>query len=390
MNKPITLTTFFLLFLELEMVLYFLNDDIYFQLSGFYMPAFIALIFGCLKILTGDIKFGIPQVALILFIFLCACSYLLNWGVNERGYTLSYIFLIALTFILISTDLKEEQKNGVCNAYIFAAVIIAAIILLFRVEYYEGVSRLTIKVGDRPKIDPNYLAFFFVGPFILSAKRMIEVAGNAKKTIFLLCMLLFGVATLVTGSRGALVSILLAACCFYIKILCWLKKNRRNTQILCILLLTFCGIAVCIFLFSDEIISRLDITTWMDASNLRRLKLWKNALEAISHKPIFGYGLAGTSKSFVSVTGEAEPAHSTVLEIAGQVGIPSVIIILFLFCYAAKKGNFFAKLICLCTIITTIFISAETTVVFWLNLGIAFLMNKKVKMDEGFNCERLN
>ena len=124
-----------------------------------------------------------------------------------------------------------------------------------------------------------------------------------------------------------------------------------------------------------------DINTWIDASNLRRFELWKNALSMIFKRPLFGYGLGNT----VATIGNA--AHNSYLELCAHFGLVGGITIMVLFGRLIfKKGNVFMRALILSTAVWAIFISAEATMFLWLNVSLCIL-SERIEKERELNHE---
>lgn len=120
----------------------------------------------------------------------------------------------------------------------------------------------------------------------------------------------------------------------------------------------------------------LDPGNWMDASNMRRFALWKNAIEKILERPLLGHGLGNTA----TVIGSA--AHNTYLELCVHLGLSGGLLFLLLMALVFfRKNNIYAKAILFSTAIWAVFISAEVTMYLWLNLslGIAYCLLEQKK-----------
>lgn len=359
----------FIFFIAIELIAYFLNDDTFFQLSGFYLPLLAALAFG-IPLLFNE-HYDTFQLCELLMLLLLLINSLINFANLERGYILSYIIGLLLLMELSSIKLDKKLIDKLLLCYILAAFIMALLIIIFRHRYYENVSnRLTIKIGDNTVIDPNYLASFMVVPCLLAFNKVLKSKSNYR-LINLLIFTVIALGITLTGSRGAFVSSAVSV------VFMTLAMSKHKIKCLLLILVVFISSAVILYMTtsSDNIIRFLDVRTWFDSSNSRRLRLWRNAFIAIGQNPIIGYGAEGSEKIIGGVMGDYEPAHNTFIEIWVQEGILFLgCLAVFFICIFKSKKSLLAKSICIATAVSSIFISAEATIWFWLNMGLSVLL----------------
>ncbi len=378
----------FLILVCMEIVFYFLNDDKYFQLSGFYLPLLFSLIIGAFLFFNDFWRLEKPQIALLGCGVCALLSFLLNIGNNERGYTFSYLFLLAISFLLLTIELRDREKDLLYYAYITMGVIISLIVIIFRHRYYQlEKDRITMQIFDNPSIDPNYLSFFLLAPVILAFQEMIRQKNIWLKIVFFIAMAIEIISILMTGSRGAFLALFLAA--LYIvyrkyrkQIVRFFKSLTWKKGLICGGI-AFAGIAVVFLCMPSFMRNRFFVlSTWLDKSNQRRLELWWNALVALQSAPIYGFGLSQTQNSFGAITGVFEPAHNTVFEIWGQLGVLGLACVVYLFVSVFQQKNVtYAKAICIATIVASVFISTEATLAFWLNITLSLLLSNKEKLN---------
>ncbi len=366
-----TLEFFFTLCVFAELVLCFLNSDRYFQLSGYYYPLFGALLFGGLVSLRQK-TVHINQILTIIFVFYIMLICAFNGSYNA-GYLYSYLCLLLFFYVMNSDAISSKTVYRMVCFYIIGAMIIVLLMIVFRVRYYEEVAnRITIQVLGRPKIDPNYLAAYLVGPAVFSLVLYFKLS----KKVFIYAFIFIAVGILLTGSRAALLALILALLpyTFYI------RKRVNNRLLFGVVIVLFFVIFVTLSLTSD-IFSRFKISGLFDGSNYRRVELWGNAWEAIMQRPIFGYGITPSSQIIGEATGEYGPAHNTFLEIWLQTGMIGLFFMFFFIIMPVLRNpSCFSKSILIGTLFTVLMISAEATLFFWIN--IVFINNNFIRSNE--------
>ena len=367
-KKPILLHLF-VACMMLQLIAYFLNSDMYFQLSGMFIFLFGAILVGLLWVFfyVWRKPVNFYQCAVVLLLVCMLISTIANYEVVESGYLLSYMFLICMTFLFASMDLDEQDLKRIGGAYVALAVIISLLIIVVHKRFYaEESNRITIQIGSNPLIDPNYLGACLVGPSFLSMKWAMEERKKLRYWI-LTAILLVGI--FMTGSRGAL----LAWGGGVAVVFCKLFFHHLTPKKFGLLILGGIAalVAVLRFIPAAYVERMLDPGNWMDASNMRRFALWKNAIEKILERPILGHGLGNTA----TVIGAA--AHNTYLELCVHLGLVGGLLFLAVMMLVFfRKNNIFAKAILFSTAIWAVFISAEVTMYLWLNLSLCIAYHR--------------
>lgn len=374
-RRPIW-TGLFVAFMCLQIISYFLNSDRYFQLPGMYVFLFCALAVGflwtVLNIWKKPIRF---YQTLILVILVCmVISAVINSSALESGYLLSYLFLMFMTFLFCSMSFEEADLKKISTAYVILGAVISLLIIVFHKRFYADESnRITIQIGSNPLIDPNYLGACLVGPSFLSLKA--AMSDRKWRKLNWIATALIAVGMFMTGSRGAMVAwavgVFIIACEKFF-------KNFTRKKLAFLIIVGVLGVIAAFIVIPKAYLERMfDINTWIDASNLRRFELWKNALDMIFKRPFFGYGLGNT----VQTIGNA--AHNSYLELCAHFGLIGGIALIVLFAKLIfKKGDVFMRALILSTAVWAIFISAEATMFFWLNTSLCILSDR-IEKEKG-------
>ena len=358
----------FIFFLMVELVLFFLNGDQYFQLSGWYLPLLGALLFGIPSLLKNKYTFLRMLPIILLLVFILGC--IVNFLHLDRGYTFSYLMGLAILVEFAIVRLSEKSFNKILYAYVISALVISLLILLVRQRYYDlDSTRLTIQIASNPRIDPNYLAAFLVAPFIIALDKLRDKSTKISQKILLGIMTaIVALGILLTGSRGAYVSVVLGIAVLFIsKKILKSKKVWKYTAAVLVLLL------IVLLLLPQESKDRFfNIGAWFaDRSNLRRFELWGNALKAVLHYPALGYGSVSTATIIGETIGIFEPAHNTLLDLCLQQGLLFLLLFTLICVVIVFNKNKLARSICIATLVTGIFIGSEACFYLWFNLGLA-------------------
>ena len=376
------LVKLYIVFMTMQILFYFLNSDQYFQLSGMYIFLLGASLFGMLWLLLNiwNRPVNIYQTIIVLLFICVIISIVANSSAIERGYLLSYILLMFTALIFASMDFTKKELDRLSQAYIWFGVIVSLLIIVVHKRFYaEESNRITIQLGTNPLIDPNYLGACLVAPSFLALYKAFEGSKKYRRISWIATFIII-TGVFLTGSRGAL----LAWGVGVFLIFCKKFFHRPNIKKVALFIATcMIGVVAALIIIPEAYFERMfDMGTWMDPSNMRRLSLWKNAIDYIGQRPLLGYGLGNT----VATVGEA--AHSTYLDIFVQTGvIGGFLFVLLLVALLLKKSNVFMKAIIASTIVWAVFIAAEATMYLWLNISlcIAYSNLKKGDFDEK-NC----
>ena len=369
----------------LEILFMFANRNEYFQLSGWYYPLIISVLAGVLPVTNNVHRIKKFSVLALLFLLLICCSAIVNINMINSGYALSYALSLVILFIFSELDFEKKQLDRIAICYGISGLIITFSILFFRVRYYElTTSRLTIQFLGGPKIDPNYLGGYLVSAATISIAYSMIADSKKIKLFFILSYLISTFGTLLTGSRGALIALIIVTFFFIL-------DRSRKSAISFLVIVAFLIIGYLFihrYLSSDTLTRLSNISEWLsDGSNVRRFSLWKNAWNSIRKSPILGYGMAGTKEINEYAGNIGQPAHCTYLEMWCQLGIFSLVILLLMAISIFKYKNKTSFLILLATFIPAIFISAECGFCFFFNIAFSYSicelqLHEKEKINE--------
>ena len=135
-KKPILLKLF-VLFMVAQILVYFLNSDQYFQLSGMYIFLLGAIASGFVLfwISVWNKPINMYQVIIILLFACMVTSIIGNLSSNESGYLLSYLLLLLMTLLFSSLDIDKSDLKKLYSAYIILALIISLLIIIVHKRY---------------------------------------------------------------------------------------------------------------------------------------------------------------------------------------------------------------------------------------------------------------
>ncbi len=377
----------FVIFLCAQIVFYIINEDMYLQLSGSYIFILLAFVFGLPSFLKGLSKLTTQHLMVILCVVPSIAFSTVKSGVAERGYFLSYIFLIMLLLCFLTIPFSNREISWISKSYVAFALVASFCIIVFQKRFYaDEADRISVQLFNNPIFDPNYLGATMVAPFFISAYYALENKRTETKVLWIFLGLIIALGVFMTGSRGAMVSLASGiVIIFFGKT--FNKKNKKHAFKIILGLVAVVGIVMLIL--PKQFYDRLfDFNSWLDSSNLRRFALWENAILSIVKKPLFGYGIGSTATLI------GQPAHNTFLEICVHLGLFGGVLPIYFLMYAIfSKNNLYVKAIAFSTVVWAVFIAAEMTLAFWLNMAFCTLLTnreKKKKVKNGkYNRSRL-
>lgn len=236
------------------------------------------------------------EIDKISFVFLIYAFYTLLTPIysisasKSFSNSISFLSNIALVFIcgkLVSYNKKEITFLKIALA--FAGVL--AICLTFIFAGYSYDMRLSIHIGGK-EIDNNTLNGYVF--FLLASVSLIYF--EKKKFLFIVPLLAIFVFTLMTGSRGALISMLV------ITLFVALYINRRKIRFIHLIFIAFAFLLIVIsmpllkYVVPESVLGRFSGASFTDGTY--RLAIWKSLFRAFSEanlaRQLFGFGL-GTS-----------------------------------------------------------------------------------------------
>ena len=366
----------------------FCNPDPYFGIADHYifLCAYILIFFLCNKriIINNDTQICIFMIGWLLL----SCVVPLFTGDLSSGYALSY-FLYALTLLLVNgTRHSKKNVEFFLNSYILSAVIICALIVVFRYDYYgSGGERITIKIFGNPAIDPNHLGAYLVVPFTLCYGRLL------KKFKWMNCVatLLVAAGMFSTASRGAMLAAFMGV---FVTTFLYLKKRKKQRRVktkkikvkkilIIAAVILICCIVVAKYVPINSLIRLFNFSGYDDASNSKRFANWLAGLQAFFQRPLFGYGPRGEMGIIEAVTGMSRISHSTYIAALIQFGSIGVLLFGVYICYMLRKNKNSCTVIgsIVATLVVCVFVSAQVAVFLWVPLIMASIVGNYEEKD---------
>jgi len=260
---------------------------------------------------TAPPLYRLPEAwCTLIYLFVAFLSYserdLSIMGFGELEKILAILSLFIATVIM--TDTEERFRR-----IILFAVAGQTICSLYVVRQWLQFSYSVRSFGGLTD-DANYFAIAVVLWLPVALLSITGARSRLEQTFYAVCTLTMLVGFLISGSRGGLLGLALAALLLILRS----KERLRN-----LLLTAAAGLvlgAVSLFKHGSALNRFLHPSAGDVASTHARLNLWAAALTAFKSHPLFG---AGALDFTVALSHDARynVAHNTYLDVLGQLGI---------------------------------------------------------------------
>jgi len=335
--------------------------------SIFALPKFILLLSGTviitlfwlIKLLFSaelKIKLGVLELAAIILFILISLSFILsiNYSTSLFGdYTRFegfFTYLAYVSLFIVAGQLAWNNQRIIYLAYflVTGASIVSAIGILqyfgyniISVNAHFNIHRSSGMFGN-----PSLLAGYLVLVFPVSLALFFRARDSIITALLGLASLLIFIATMTSFTRGGWLAILLTTLIFFI----WSRKNwfQKKAKIIAVIftmLSTILLLLVYTSTASSEInlVDRIKSATQPSSGSLgTRWEIWRGSLELIKERPLLGSGpdtfalVFPRHKSAKLTASQSyhelnDNAHNYLLQIAVTLGIPALLIFIFIF-----------------------------------------------------------
>ncbi len=321
------------------------------------------------------IKISSFQICIILWAMFEAASFL--WTIQTArtlDILVTYLMMAVLVFAISIFPFTEKEFESILTFYAIGALILSFLVLIFgqmdEGSIYSG--RLTLKILGAYQ-DPNDLGASLLAPAFYSLYRTFKKGNLFWNIFFAVSFMAMSVATLATGSRGALVAYAFAILVFVL--MASSKKGRL------IILVSVPFILIIAYLVLRSVLdvytfNRLfDFGDYTDGNG--RIRIWLSALSQIIYHPFLGQGIASHMGYFLQNRGIALAMHNSYLAMLFEVGLVGLALFFYptiksLFYAAKKKNGMICAAICSC-MLAAFFLDALLVRYLWNAIIIAML-----------------
>lgn len=296
------------------------NQLIYWSSVGIVIFVFF------IQILHSNLKLNKYLVWMLSFLIVASLSVVWSYQRNLTMDGIKNMLVIAIMYIFISNSIENEKNfYEILRLFVFSKIIMAAFIIISIDLSTLGAMRIGFEsLGEQwnaNNIGMNMALSSFM-TFIILKKE------NSRRTRvrYYFLILLFGIITLLTGSRKALFVLL-----FSISLYSVLSARRHKyfkVMLMTIVAILTIYLTMNISFLYNVIGSRLESMLSMftgqgviDRSTRIRMEMIEYGKYWFRQKPILGYGLNNYRALYGEVTGNYSYAHNNYVELLVGVGI---------------------------------------------------------------------
>lgn len=304
------------------------------------------------------------------------------------------ILLVMISLIFFSTEIEEEDHKYLDYLWMIAGLFFVVLFISGRTSQVGWGTRQTITILGT-KTDANEFASFFVISLPIALHYFICKNGFFNKLLSSVLLISGTYVVLMTGSRGALLSLVVA---LLVTLFISKKFTARNTVFIILLALTLVFIIpnYIMPLIPKATLSRLSLESMMNGNSTGRSDIWRAALDKYaSGNPIrwvFGYGYWGLSvTTWTGTTGTMHNQYLQQLIAYGVIGLVLYVNLLFRayrrlnLGFNRYKGAFIGILFMGLTITM-----GPSYKMLWILLFMAGITSKEVENENGRNSDLYN
>jgi len=313
--------------------------------------------------------------------------------INGDFYKYFSLFIQGIIVFYVFTSIFESSDfTLIANSIVFYTVISFFIgIFQFNIgvsDEYQVVSSNGVEFYSRPipnGFDPNYYYLNIIFPIVYLQSRQRHVKNIITKFIFWLLILLFFINALFTGSKSAF--IITTAVYFYYTLSTFraFLTNILLLAIFIILILPVIGDFLSFSIIRYQTFFTGDIESITTGRNI----LWKDSFEVFLENPVFGLGLGQIvslfSSRLMNLSIGGATTHNTIIHTLAETGIlgftlwASPVVLELKKSFKAKNFTF---VLLLTTLTMMLSIDAGYYKIFFLYLGLSYILNDEKKLLE--------
>lgn len=252
----------------------------------------------------GRLRYRHSTMLTAWFLYVTYYAVSILWSVNLSAaltYVIGYIQFFILAFLFSSESIDNEDIRHLENAWIFIAI--------FCIIVFMAGSGKVINWGGRSTLymlgaytDPNEFGGYFCIPVALMCRRLFSEKGR-KGIIYLILIILSAYIVLKTGSRGALLALIISV---MIAMFQAIKMSIKNTILIIIITIVSYFVILNFVLpqISESVLSRLSLASLEADGGSERKLIWTMAINYFYNESLFRqlFGLGIFGGTFYNVT----------------------------------------------------------------------------------------
>ena len=313
------------------------NQIFYWSSYGIMMfTFFVNLLYLNLK-LNKYLLWFLTFFSIVMFSMLWA--YQKNWTIDG----IKSVFVMITVYVFISNIIENERNfYEVLKLFVFSKIITAAYIIISIDISSIGVMRIGIEsLGEQWNAN-NIGMSMAISAFLAFAILKKEKSSRTRLFYYFLISL-FGIITLLTGSRKALFVLLFAISLYAV-------LNARSHKYFKAMLILVAGITVLYLTMNvpilydvmgsriETMLNRLTGQGVVDRSTRLSMEMIDYGMHWFGQKPILGYGINNFRALYGDITGNYTYAHNNYVDLLVGVGALGTLIYYLGHLYIIKKS----------------------------------------------------
>lgn len=293
--------------------------------------------------------------------------------------TVVMIFVLFMALILVCKGLDEDELHFISIGFLLGGLIVC-INLLTSNQYLNDVDgRLVLDgISDGGANDPNWLSWLLL-PSLFTAIKFTKSSALLYKFLSSFCIMLIVYCIFLSGSRGAIMAIIVSFLCK------WIYEKKYFYVFLSSTILIICSVFFIEYVI-DLLGYRFDISFMIETGGAGRVDIWKVALEMIKDNFFCGVGVGNFSNNYQLYAdeigiglsrGTERAVHNFVLQGFSELGFIGMVICFYVVYFSCKK-NLSALLMThedfvwggLALLLSAMFLTAFNEKMLWLFIGI--------------------
>lgn len=343
---------------------------------------FFVIAFSSVTTVLGYVMIGHLRPDKMQFLFVVISLYIMLSVSIHTNFVFDAIKVqIATALIFMSTLDKKRMSAFWVGSFVIGFYFIYC--YSFQYVYFGGGIRRYVVLQDK-YLDPNMVSANFLLPSILAIKLIMTDRARWKKVLMSLFLALVIYSSILGGSRGGLISLVLGA---VIVIGYEVRTNKRALGMLIVFvivsLVVLCQLSD---LFPKDILQRFTLESVKESGGTGRSTLYTKALSmikddtSISHM-LFGYGMGTETQYF------GKYIHNTFFDFMWGGGIIGIFVYMYVhiaaFLYCIKSKSNVAVAIFVATFVWSMTISLSSQLMYYANTYFAIMVARQNYIENG-------
>ncbi len=311
----------------------------------------------------------------LLFIFYLMISRIYSPNISNF-FVFDQIKALLIAFLLFINIPHKDENFNLKYALLISGFAIILLYFLYGQFYLRGV-RFWIVLPNGLAFDPNMVSASLIYPAIFATGMFFSSKNILKKLFFLFSISVILFFTLLSGSRGGLITIIFA---ISIKTFSFISFKSKNSFIYSLNLLIIIPLIIGLFIITPaDIIERFSISEIVTTGASGRFNIITDQIKYLYQSStflsfFFGFGQG----SSLLLTGNS--SHNIFIEYFIESGVIGLFLFFLISINILKKGflnkSLDSIILLICVIIWSLSISTNNQVLFWVLIYTSFSFSR--------------